>query len=54
MWTGWSWEIIVVITPEGMEAIDLPAFYRRFDFRDSGRKLLYRSSPNQSSPATEA
>ena len=47
-------EIIVVITPEGMEAIDLPAFYRRFDFRDSGRKLLYRSSPNPSSPATEA
>ena len=47
-------EIIVVITPEGMEAIDLLAFYRRFDFRDSGRKLLYRSSPNPSNPATEA
>lgn len=46
-------EIIVVITPEGMEAIDLPAFYRRFDFRDSGRKLLYRSSPNSSNSATE-
>ena len=47
-------EIIVVITPEGMEAIDLPAFYRRFDFRDSGRTLLYRSSPNSSNLATDA
>ena len=46
-------EIIVVITPEGMEAIDLPAFYRRFDFRDSRRTLLYRSSPNSSNSATE-
>lgn len=36
-------EIIVVITSEGMEAIDLPAFYRRFGFHDSGRKLLYRT-----------
>lgn len=47
-------EIIVVITPEGMEAIDLPAFYRRFGFRDSGRTLLYRTSakPGPSSPET--
>ena len=36
-------EIIVVMTPEGMEAIDLNAFYRRFGFRDSGRVLMYRS-----------
>ncbi len=46
-------EIIVVITPEGMEAIDLPAFYRRFGFRDSGRKLLYRTSAGPSQPSTK-
>lgn len=46
-------EIIVVITPEGMEAIDLPAFYRRFGFCDSGRKLLYRSSADPSQPSTQ-
>ena len=46
-------EIIVVITPEGMEAIDLPAFYRRFGFHDSGRKLLYRSGGNSNSFGTQ-
>ncbi len=38
-------EIIVVMTPKGMEAIDLPGFYRRFGFQDSDRKLMYRSKP---------
>ncbi len=45
-------EIIVVVTPEGMEAIDLPAFYRRFGFRDSGRKLLNRTSADPNQPST--
>jgi len=43
-----------VVTPEGQEAHDLVAFYRKRGFRDTGRRLLYDEITNPYEPHANA